>query len=267
MKPQTGPFSFHNYCFGVWLFCLLVILWGAWVRISHSGDACGQNWPSCDGKYILDSFASLSVWIEWIHRATSGLFGLAVIFLTIWAFIKFPSGHSIRKISVLSTALMLIEALIGAGLVLFGLTGHQLSSARILVMGFHLMNSLLLTISLFIVWRFSLGKRWIVPSKRLQKIIFVLISSFIIVIFFGSIASLSVTLYPSSSLLSGILLDFQSHTHWLIRLRMLHPVLALLFGGFILFYYFHFLPPQKKKQLVFKNRYHLFMPGFTIRIK
>ena len=253
MKQQTRLFNFSNYCLGVWLLCLLVILWGAWVRISHSGDACGQSWPSCQGQYLIDALSDTSVWIEWIHRATSGFFGLTVIGLVLWAFLRFPSRHLIRKTSLLSVALTIVEALIGAGLVLFGLTGSHLSFTRLLVIGFHLMNSLLLVTSLFVTWRLSLGKTFTLSSILQNKIASALVFFFLIIAFLGSVASLSTTLFPSSSLFSGITQDFSPGVHWLIRLRILHPILALGFGGGILLYYFHFLPIEKKSDLFLKT--------------
>ena len=31
---------------------LLVIVWGAYVRASFSGDGCGDHWPLCNGQVI-----------------------------------------------------------------------------------------------------------------------------------------------------------------------------------------------------------------------
>ena len=241
---------FSWFCFAVLCFCLLIILWGAWVRISHSGDGCGQSWPSCQGKYLMDSGEQEKTWIEWIHRATSGLFGIMVILLVLLSFLKFPPKSLVRKISLFMLFFTISEALIGARLVLAGLTGSNTSLARVLTMNIHLLNSLLLTSSIFICWRVSLGKQFSL-SKAFEKkksIPLAFICIFFLIAFFGSFSSLASSLFPSHSLLEGMFLDFNPQSHWLIRLRLLHPLLALLFGGGFLFYYLlrFVIHPQSK---------------------
>jgi len=48
MKLQ--PFA--KAAWGVLAYSILVILWGAYVRISFSGDGCGDHWPLCHGEVI-----------------------------------------------------------------------------------------------------------------------------------------------------------------------------------------------------------------------
>jgi heme A synthase len=55
--------------------------------------------------------------IEFSHRLTSGLAALLVLALVIWGFRVYGRGHVIRKSLVLCGILMILEALIGAGLV------------------------------------------------------------------------------------------------------------------------------------------------------
>lgn len=233
---------FSSYCFSILCFCLFIILWGAWVRISHSGDGCGQSWPSCDGQYILEAGEESKTWIEWIHRATSGLFGIAVLLMVIIAFFKFSLRHPVFKSSLCVLLFTISEALIGARLVLAGLTGSNTSLARVLTMNLHLLNSLLLTGSLFICWRLSKGKNYSLSNAlfylKTKSLFFISLIVFFIIAFFGSLSSLSASLLPSHSLLEGISSDFNPESHWMIRLRLLHPLLALIFGGGFLLYYF-----------------------------
>ena len=230
---------FSGFCFAVLCFCLLVILWGAWVRISHSGDGCGQSWPSCQGQYLIDSEEQKKTWIEWIHRATSGLFGIIVLLLVIWSYLKFSFHHPVFKSALYVLLFTINEALIGAFLVLAGLTGDNTSLARALIMNLHLLNSLLLVSGIFICWRFSLGKSFsLLGFFKEKKYTIMFICTFFLIAFFGAMSSLSASLFPSSSLWEGALLDFDSQSHWLVRLRLLHPLLALAFGGGFLLYYF-----------------------------
>ncbi len=234
-----GISLFSRFCFAVLCFCLLVILWGALVRISHSGDGCGQSWPDCQGMYLIEAGAQGKTWIEWIHRATSGLFGLMVLLLFAGAFCKFPRRHPVRKAVFLVFLFTLSEALIGARLVLAGLTGGNDSLARALTMNLHLLNSLLLVGSLFVTWRLCLGRRFFI-----HKYLFLFLGAFFLIAFFGSFSSLASTLFPSSSLWEGLSLDFNPTSPWLVRLRLWHPLLALLLGGGFLFYMF--FTAQKK---------------------
>ncbi len=322
MKSEDGLHSaelrrirrFDRFCFAVLCFCLLVILWGAWVRISHSGDGCGQSWPACQGKYLIDAKEQGKTWIEWIHRATSGLFGVAVILLVIGAFLKFPRFHPVRKCSLLILFFTISEALIGARLVLAGLTGSNTSLARVLTMNLHLLNSLLLTSSLFICWRLSLGKRFsfnrslsirrfflskfaffftsknnnqkagslsnrpndsdpfetsvaqtnVQPNRILflkseHLPVFVLV--FFLIAFFGSLSSLASSLFPSTSLWKGLVLDFSSESSWLVRLRLLHPLLAVLFGGGFLYYVFQ---NYLLKEVSLPDRSHLLKTKWSL---
>ena len=88
---------FAAFAWGVLLFCLPVIVWGAFVRASSSGDGCGSHWPLCDGQ-VIPAPRSLKLVIEFTHRTMSGLFGLAVAALVVWAFRAFPREHRVRQV-------------------------------------------------------------------------------------------------------------------------------------------------------------------------
>ena len=239
----------------------MVILWGAWVRISHSGDGCGAHWPDCQGQFLIDSSSTGKTWIEWIHRLLSAVFGLGVGLLVLFSFLQFSRGHPVRKSALWVLLFTISEALIGAGLVLAGLTGGNVSFARLVVMNFHVLNSLLLTGGLFICWRLSLGKRFEKPfsyslffRKQFKKSfspfgirLWLLILAFFLIVFSGSLSSLAVSLFPSQGLWEGLVLDWDIGSHWLVRFRVWHPILALLLTGSFLFYYFGFLFPHAKK--------------------
>ena len=54
MNPSAEKYlvKYKNWMILFWVFTLVVIAWGAWVRISHSGDGCGDHWPKCLGEFI-----------------------------------------------------------------------------------------------------------------------------------------------------------------------------------------------------------------------
>ena len=206
------------------------------MRFSHSGDGCGNDWPLCKGRFTPDSFSAL---MEWIHRATSGLSLLVVFALVFLAFKIYPKKHLVRKLSSVSGFLILVEALIGAVLVLASLTGSDSSNLRVAVLAFHLINSLLLVAVLTLCWQNAFSERITVKKPHIY---FVCI--FPILALTGSIASLAGTLFPSESLMQSFMLDFLPESHITLKLRPLHPLLALGFTAFCLIAF-----AEKKKVL------------------
>lgn len=120
---------------------------------------------------------------------------------------------------------MIIEALIGAALVLLKLVGDNDSSHRAAVVGFHLINSFLLLGALTLCWRCQSGLN---IFRRYDYKLYFLIFLFAIVSCAGAITALGDTLFPSSSLEEGFIQDFSSSAHFLIRLRIWHPALAII---------------------------------------
>src|SRR5205085_11240040 len=88
-------FQFRHYAWGLLGYNLAVILGGAFVRATGSGDGCGAHWPDCAGALIPHG-TRLATYIEFSHRASTGLLGLLVIPLLLWAFRAFPKGHPVR---------------------------------------------------------------------------------------------------------------------------------------------------------------------------
>lgn len=212
---------FRKYSLFTIVFTLITIFWGAWVRLSLSGDGCGNSWPLCDQKIFPENTAAL---IEWIHRGTSGLSLIFVFIMVILALKIYPRKHIVRKFSTASFMLILVEALIGAILVLSGLVGLNRSEFRILVLAFHLINSLLLVGALSLCWKTSLWNHLRVRKPHIYFVLF-----FPILALTGNIASLAGQLFPSLSLSQALTLDFLPSSHISLKLRPFHPLLAILF--------------------------------------
>ena len=115
--PKT---NFTRFAWGVLTLNIFVIIWGAYVRATGSGAGCGSHWPTCNGE-VIPRDPSIQTMIEYSHRTTSGLALLAVTALLVVARRLFPAGHHVRRGAAASMVLILTEAAIGAGLVLFGL--------------------------------------------------------------------------------------------------------------------------------------------------
>lgn len=246
--------KYYQYAFFLWIYTLIVILWGAWVRISRSGDGCGQNWPLCHGQ-ILPLSQNTATWIEFSHRVSTGIFGLAVIVLVIMAFQYFPTSHRIRKASLWTLFFTLTEALIGAKLVLSGLVGEVSSLERALVMSIHQINSLLLTGSLVMSFQKpdqSTENQVFFHNKFFKIKSLILQAGFLLLAILGAISALSSTLFPSQSLIEGFYNDFQTDVHWLIKWRIVHPVFAVIYISISLFLISSFQNTQGKNTLINK---------------
>ncbi|NBW40304.1 hypothetical protein EBR25_04765 [bacterium] len=207
--------------------CLFVILWGAFVRFSHSGDGCGESWPLCHGA-IVPLIGGSAVWIEYVHRITSGLFGIGVAVLVLYIFCGMRERGQVHNFSLAVLFFTITEALIGAGLVLRGMVADNASLERMYWLIGHLINTLFLLyflVALFIQAKFPSWKIPFIPALRYSlPLLF-----FIAIAMFGSVASLSGTLYPSVDLFNDFAKDFSSESPLLIRLRILHPCLGILF--------------------------------------
>jgi len=216
---------------------LAVILWGAFVRATGSGAGCGAHWPLCNGE-VVPRAAEAATLIEFTHRATSGVALVLVFALAIRVFRNRPRGHAARRAATASVVLILTEALVGAGLVLFELVAENESVARALFMAVHLVNTFLLLAALTLTARFAdepepggaapgdrprndqpAGPGWTITATLL---------ALILVGTSGAVAALGDTLYPAESLRAGLAQDLSPTASVLVRLRVLHPVLALL---------------------------------------
>ncbi|HEU4453589.1 MAG TPA: COX15/CtaA family protein [Longimicrobium sp.] len=227
---------FRIYAWAVLAYNLLVVLWGAFVRATGSGAGCGSHWPLCNGEAVPRD-AAVETLIEFTHRVTSGLALVAVALLVVWAFRAYPSGHRVRGGSVAVLALILIEALLGAGLVLFELVADDDSMLRAGSMIAHLVNTFLLVGALALTAWWASGGRPL-RLRRQGGLPWLLLPALLGVLLIGAsgaVAALGDTLFPSRSLAEGWAADLSPASHFLLRLRLLHPVVAVVVGAYLLF--------------------------------
>ena len=217
----------RKLAWGVLAYNLLVIVWGAFVRASGSGAGCGSHWPLCNGVVVPDTSKTKTL-IEFSHRITSGLALVFVVILAVLLFRSTPKGHPARRAAVASVFFMCTEALVGAGLVLFELVAHNASMKRALSMSLHLTNTFLLLAALTLTAWWSSGGAPIRLRNGGPVRIFLALS-FVTMFLLGTsgaIAALGDTLFPSQSLAEGLRADLSPTASLLLRLRMLHPVIA-----------------------------------------
>ena len=233
MTPRT------SYTIAAWatlVFTLLVVIWGGYVSASGAGDGCGDSWPLC-GNLLEASTSTTPVdtLVEFAHRLTSGLALLAVVGLTLWSRRRFPPGHRARFWAALALLFMVLESLLGAALVIFRLVDLNVSLARALIQPVHLTNTYLLMGSLaFAAW--WSGPRRALPGtahRRSTRLVLLALVGVVVISAFGTAASLASTVFPSESFLDGVRSDFTRDAHYLIKLRIGHPIAALAFGGYL----------------------------------
>ena len=223
------PSFFKKYSLFALVFTLLTIFWGAWVRLSFSGDGCGNSWPLCENQIFPENIKAL---IEWLHRLSSGLSFVFILVLAVMAFKIYPKSHGARVFSLTSLVLILIEALIGALLVLTGLVGANQETVRVLVLAIHSVNSLLLMGALSLCYKMSLWEKRgekITENLKLEKPLIYFVLLFPLLALTGNIASLAGQLFPSLSLSSALILDLLPSSHISLKIRPFHPLLAISF--------------------------------------
>jgi cytochrome c oxidase assembly protein subunit 15 len=221
---------FKNLAFWLLVYTVLVILWGAWVRISHSGDGCGDTWPLCHGKLIPEAERG-KTWVEYGHRLMSGIYGFIVIYFYYVARKLFPQGHFARKAALLTLIFMITEALLGAKLVLFGLVASNDTPYRAFVMALHQLNSFMLTGAVALAYAGAHLEMGLPPAQAMTRRIQYFPLIIVILGITGAWAALSNSLFPTENLFQGFLDDFSTESHFLVRLRVIHPFLALILGG------------------------------------
>jgi heme A synthase len=227
--------KFAKYAWAVLAYNLVVILWGAFVRATGSGAGCGSHWPLCNGE-VIPRAPQLETLVEFTHRATSGLALLLVVGLLIWAWRRYGPGHLVRLGAGWTMFLMLTEALVGAGLVLFELVADNTSTARAVVIAIHLINTFLLLVALTLTaWWASEGKP--VQINWQDGLGLAMIVAFVALLVLGSsgaVTALGDTLFPASSLAEGLQQKFSPTAHILVRLRLFHPIIAIGVGVYVI---------------------------------
>ncbi len=226
---------FAIYAWAVLGYNLLIVLWGAFVRASGSGAGCGSHWPLCNGQ-VLPQAPAVATLIEFAHRVSSGVSLALIAGLFVWALRAYRRGHPVRLGATLSGVFIVTEALVGAGLVLFSLVAHNASVVRVFFISVHLVNTFLLLGALALTaWWASGGER--AGLRGQGGLLWLLLAGWLgtlVIGVTGAVTALGDTLFPSASLAQGLAEDFSGAAHFLVRLRVLHPLIAVGVGLYLL---------------------------------
>lgn len=237
MKDEITTSKFVRFsAFAWWVlsYTVIVIAWGAYVRATGSGAGCGDHWPLCNGE-VIPQDPSVARVIEFSHRLTSGLSLVFVGALFFWSTRRFAKNHPIRWACFMSLLFILGEAMVGAALVLLKLVAGNDSVLRAVVISAHLVNTFLLLFWLArVVYLASGGRSYTSVNPRLKLNLRLCMLGFVITGAAGAIVALGDTLFPAESLAKGFAEDFSPAAHFLIKLRIWHPMIALAVTMYIL---------------------------------
>jgi heme A synthase len=174
---------------------------------------------------------------EFTHRLLSGGALLLIGIMVIWGFRITNKEHPVRKGLIAAGILIVMEALLGAGLVLFELVEENSSAARAIVVALHLANTFLLVGSLTLTAYWASGGRAVQLKNQGPKVWLLGggLLGMLVIGMSGAVTALGDTLFPVSSLAEGIVADLDPDAHFLVRLRVYHPVIALIMAVYSLY--------------------------------
>jgi heme a synthase len=222
-------------------YLVVVILFGAWVRIAGAGAGCGNHWPTCHGEVIPTAPETATI-IEFTHRVTSGLCGIFAIVLVGWAR---KVNRRVFWAAVATLFFVLVEGFIGAVLVKKELVAGDASLSRAVVISLHLVNTMLLmAAAASTAWwsrpsppgtphAASDGQPVTAPRLEVAKgVLLAIIVALLLTNATGAVTALGDTLFPKQPALDGGLWaqvrdDLSVGQHFLVRLRILHPIVAV----------------------------------------
>ncbi len=239
-EPPVAPgpsVPLTRYAWAFVGYLVAVILFGAWVRITGSGAGCGNHWPVCNGEVVPLTGSTQEI-IEYTHRVTSGLCGVFVLALVGWAWRRFRGGRVFRAACV-TLLFVLVEGAIGALLVKQELVANDDSVARAVVVGVHLVNTLFLVASAALAAWWSSGRpafRW---QGRWRWPLLVALVALLLTSATGAVTALGDTLFPvdpgaGEGLLGRVRDDLGAANHFLVRLRIVHPLVAVASAFYLL---------------------------------
>ena len=236
------------------------IIAGAIVRATGSGDGCGASWPTCNGEIIpeLDTPSEL---IEFLHRSVSGVLLIITLIIFVKSF-KDEVPTLQKKIIWSLTFFVLLEALIGAVIVIYEWVGMNSSAPRIIAVPLHLVNTFGLLGTYTLLFYLTQNSKTTLNNFfdrgfKIGLFLFLLSGAT------GSIAALADVIFPSESFITGLAEDFDTNSEVLIRLRILHPIVA---SALSLYLYSEANRLQNEYQVITKNIKLLILLGVLLGI-
>lgn len=216
---------------------LLVILAGAVVTKTGSGDGCGPNWPLCHGQ-LWPTEPTIETVIEYTHRLVTGIVGILVFIFSIWTWVKYRNIKEVKWMAIGALFFLILQSIMGALAVVFG----QSAMVMALHFGFSLLSYATLFLLLMYVFQLDKKGKSLPYMKASSGLKWGTLSLFIytyIVVYLGAYvrhtsSSLACEGWP---LCNGEIIP--SNLSGQVGVQFLHRVAALLlFIGFIILLYY-----------------------------
>jgi len=208
-----------------------VIVGGSLVRATGSGDGCGESWPRCEGS-LFPLGGGTETTIEFAHRLATLLLAIALVALLIAARRSGDVGRRVQRGLKWTGVFFMGEVIIGAVLVLAGWVDKDASIGRMIVVPLHLVNTFLLLGAVVLVVHLAGGGVWprLDRTRRSNQLGLIVLGAILLVGATGGLNALADSLFPADSLLEGIKAEFGSAAPFLVRVRTIHPVVAIAGG-------------------------------------
>ncbi len=223
--------KYRVLAWSVLIFNVGVVLGGAIVRATGSGDGCGESWPTCTDR-LFPANPGVETVIEFSHRITSLLAIFGVIALYVFAVRLYEKGNRVRNGAAASLALLLFESLLGAALVIFGWVDQDASIGRMIIVPLHLTNTYILLGALTVTAWWSSGNPGPVKpvDARVKRDLILSGIGLVLLGATGALNALADSLYPAESFISGVTAEFSGDAPWLLEVRIFHPIIAIAVG-------------------------------------
>lgn len=256
---------FRRYSWFLVAYNVIVILWGAVVRSTGSGAGCGNHWPLCNGE-IIPTAPQITTVIEFTHRMSSMLDGFLVIFLVFLAYRQYGKRSSIFRWALAALVVIVIEGMLGRLLVVQDWVADNVSIIRAVVVAVHLVNTYILLLTLTVTaWKANLSLE-VQPRRNRRATILVGIGLGSAIIFsaMGAVTALGDTLFPAEALFTGVPHGVEGAGRFLIQLRVIHPILAVLTSGYLFFVVRYLLNQGLGNRVERRGKWLLFVIGVQV---
>lgn len=110
----------HRFAIITAYMTVVALILGNLVVATKAGDACGTDWPTCNGSLIPD-LTDYKVLVEYSHRIFTGSLGFVILINAILSWKrKYKRESAVKILSILTMILLLIQSMVGALNVVLG---------------------------------------------------------------------------------------------------------------------------------------------------
>jgi cytochrome c oxidase assembly protein subunit 15 len=151
--------------------------------------------------------------------------------LLIWSWRSTAKGKWPRYSAAAAAILLFNEAILGAMLVVFEHVGMDRSAGRVIFLSLHFGNTLLLVAALTLTakWLSNCPSRFAPSAKGLERLATAIgLVCVMATCMTGSLAALGDTIFSRTTVKDALVQDFSANSHFLLRLRALHPAVAVI---------------------------------------